>query len=346
MKRFLALLLVSLGLSNPAVADGHADDQDGLTVYSYLTPTFIQPVLDAFAFETGILVSVEYMTAGQLLDRLEEENTDPKADVVFTMEAMRLAKLVEADVLQPTNSSVLEGAIPAKYRHPDGLWFGLSKWARTAFYSKYRVDSDDLKTYADLADDDWEGKVCVRTSNKIYVQSLLSSMIARDGERITRRFVSGLVDNFARTPIDLDIEQLRGIADGICDVAIANSYYYGRLFPQALDPEVKRMLDAVGMVYLEQEGRGTHVNISGFAMTKKADNQEDALKLMEYMVRPTVQRLYADGSKDHPIVPGLKPHDVLAALGDFKEDDLAIHELGAYYDRAEQISRDEGWLWE
>ncbi len=344
MKKLLFVLAMSLGLAAspmPVAADGHKS----LTVYSYLTPAFIQPVLDAFAFESGIPVHVEYMTAGQLLDRLVEEKDAPKADVIFTMEALRLAKLVNAGVLQPVESAALEAAIPAKYRHPDGLWFGLSKWARTAFYSKYRVDPADLQTYADLADEAWNGKVCVRPSNKIYVQSLLASMIANDGEAATRRFVDGLVSNFAREPIDLDIVQLQGIADGICDVAIANTYYYGRLFPQMRDPDTKRLLDAVGVVFLEQEGRGVHMNISGFAMTRKADKRDAALQLMEYMIRPMAQRLYADPSMDHPIVPGLKPHDALAALGEFKEDDTAIHELGAHYDLAEQISRDGNWLW-
>lgn len=348
MKNTLFVVMVSLGLAVSSAstrADGHTENHDGLTVYSYLTPTFIQPVLDAFAFESGLPVHVEYMTAGQLLDRLVDENDAPKADVIFTMEALRLAKLVNAGVLQPVVSPALEAAIPAKYRHPDGLWFGLSKWARTAFYSKYRVDPADLQTYSDLAGDAFEGKVCVRTSNKIYVQSMLASMIANDGEAATRRFVDGLVSNFAREPIDLDLVQIQGIADGICDVAIANSYYYGRLVPQMRDPETKRILDAVGIVFLEQEGRGVHMNVSGFAMTRKTDKQDAALQLMEYMIRPTVQRLYADGSMDHPIVPGLKPHDGLVGLGDFTEDDLAIHELGAHYDLAEQISRDGNWLW-
>jgi iron(III) transport system substrate-binding protein len=144
MTKFLFILAVSLGVAAPAAAADHGGDGRGLTVYSYLTPAFIQPVLDAFAFESGITVQVEYMTAGQLLDRLVEENAAPEADVIFTMEALRLAKLVDAGVLQPVDSALLETAIPAKYRHPDGLWFGLSKWARTAFYSKYRVNPDDL----------------------------------------------------------------------------------------------------------------------------------------------------------------------------------------------------------
>ncbi len=252
MRRLLLSFAVLIIFAAPAQADNHR----GLTVYSYLTSTFIQPALDAFEHETGVPIAVEYMTAGQLLSRLKEENANPKADVVFTMEAKRLAKLVDADVLQAVDSAVLIEAVPAKYRHPDGRWFGLSKWVRTAFYSRYRVNPTELRTYGDLSDDKWRGRICVRPSNKIYVQSMLSPMIAHDGERATRRFVKGLVGNFAREPIDLDIVQIRGIADGICDVAIGNSYYYGRLFPQALDPETKRILDAVGMVYLEQEGRG------------------------------------------------------------------------------------------
>ena len=341
MRRIFGLLALCMGLGSSVTAE----DQEGLTVYSYLTPGFIQPVFDAFQADTGIAIDVEYMTAGQLLDRLVAETDDPKADVIFTMEAKRLAKLVDADVLAPVSSNILESALAAKFRHPEGLWFGMTRWARTAFYSKYRTDPEDLKTYADLTDRQWRGKVCVRTSNKIYVQSLLASMIAHDGERATRRFVSGLVENFAREPIDLDIAQLRGVADGICDVAIANSYYYGRLLRQARDPEVKRMLDAVGMVFLEQETRGVHVNISGFAQVKGTDQPAEGLRLMEYMMQPLAQRLYADGSMDYPILSTVKPHDGLATFGHFAEDDLSIAELGEHYDLAEQISREEGWLW-
>lgn len=339
--RVLAVLAaVWLNSATPSVTAAET-----LRVYSYLTPTFLDPVLDSFEAVTGIKVSAEYMTAGQLLDRLVEERDDPGADVIFTMEAKRLAKLVDADVLAAVSTPRLTEAIPAHFRHPDGLWFGFSKWTRTVFFAKDRVDPSDLKTLADLADPQWKGRVCVRTSNKIYVQSMLAAMIEHDGEQATRNFVRGLVANFAREPIDLDIAQINGVNEGVCDIAIANSYYYGRLMDGFGVVTNKALLDAVGMHVLDQDGRGAHMNISAFAMIKGAKNEGAAKHLMEYATRPSVQRLYADGSVDHPILRDLKPHTALQTLGPFVEDALPIHTLGKHYALAEQISKEEGWLW-
>ena len=328
-----------------AGSHSYAQTENSLRVYSYLTPTFLDPVLDSFEAETGISVSAEYMTANELLDRVVAEKDNPQADVLFTMEAKRLAKLVDADVLAPVVIDELAAAIPQQYRHPDGLWFGLSKWTRTVFYAKDRVDTQTLKSLQDLTDPRWKGRICVRPSNKIYVQTMLAALIAREGEQATRSFVKGLVSNFARDPIDLDLVQLDGIVDGVCDLAIANSYYYGRLLTQARDPDIKRILDAVGVLFLDQATHGAHMNVSGFALIKGAPNPSAARTLMRYMIRPAVQRLYADASMDHPVVSGLKPNSALQTLGAFAEDAQPIHELGQYYELAERISREEGWLW-
>lgn len=343
MRRLIPLIVLMAWLSMNSYSQ--AQEQNGLRVYSYLTPTFLDPVLEAFEAETGVRVSTEYMTANQFLDRLVAEKENTQADIVFTMEAMRLAKLVDADVLANVAIDELTAAIPQHFRHPDGLWFGLSKWTRTVFYAKDRVDPKTLKSLQDLTDPEWKGRVCVRPSNKIYVQTLLAALIAREGEQAARSFVKGLVFNFAREPIDLDLVQIDGIADGICDLAIANSYYYGRLLRQARDPDVKRTLEAVGIHFLNQDTHGAHMNISGFAMIKGAPNSNAAKALMRYMVQPAVQRLYADASMDHPILPGLKPHSDLRSFGAFVEDDKPIYELGQYYELAERISREEGWLW-
>lgn len=152
-----------------AMSVASAEEEAPLQVYYYLTPTFLDPVLESFTAATGIGVSAEYMTAGQLLDRLVEERDDPQADVIFTMEAKRLAKLVDADVLEPVTTRRLSEAIPSHFRPPDGLWFGFSKWTRTVFYSKERVDLFPVKTLHDLGKPEWKGRVCVRPSNKIYV---------------------------------------------------------------------------------------------------------------------------------------------------------------------------------
>lgn len=321
-----------------------------IRVYAYLTPAYLGPALEVFETETGITVNAEYMRADDLRDRLIREAGKPQADVIFTMEAKRLAALVSAGVLGSTRSSLLEKAIPSQHRHPDGHWFGLSKWTRTIFYAKDRVDPSAIKQYADLAHERWRGRVCVRTANKIYVQSLLAAMLAHTGPEAVRQYAQGLVQNFARTPVDLDLEQIKGVANGLCDVALANSYYYARMQPLAYDvvsgtySDAKRILDAVAIHYPDASGPGVHVNISGFGMVRDAPNAKAAKQLMEFLVRPSIQRLYADASKDYPIIP-MKPHAILQALGNFREDALPLHQLSSHYEQAEALSRASGWLW-
>ena len=323
-----------------------------LSVYAYLSPGYLGPVLAAFEYETGIQVDVEYMTAADLLNRLQTESNQASADVIFTMEAKRLAAAAAADVLTPVRSDVLEAAIPAHFRHPDGLWFGLSKWSRSVYYAKARVDPSQLRGYASLAEPRWKGRICVRTGNKVYVQSLLASIIAHEGEQNTTRLVTGLVENFARTPVDLDVEQIRAVGAGLCDLAIANSYYYARLATLQYNPlsvaagaQAKEVLTNVLPLALEQSGRGTHMNISGFALTKATRERVAAIRLMEYMVQPLAQRLYADTSKDFPIVDALRSDEARKMFGEFREDTLPVADWAEHYPLAEQITRQAGWLW-
>lgn len=342
LKRWMCTLII---LSTAPLAAA-----EELRIYAYLTPSFLGPVLEAFEAETGITVSAEYMRADDLRDRLVKESERPQADVAFTMEAKRLADLVAADVLGPAPSPLLESAIPGQHRHPKGLWYGLSKWTRTVFYAKDRVDPSSIKQYLDLADAQWRGRICVRTANKIYVQSLLAAMVAHLGVEATQQYATRLVENFAREPIDLDLEQIKGVANGVCDIALANSYYYARMQPLAFDlisgtySDAKRILDSVAIHYPDAEGPGVHVNISGFGMVRNAPNPKAARRLMEFLVQPSNQRLYADASKDYPII-AMKPHAVLQALGTFREDELPLHQLGNHYSEAEALSRTSGWLW-
>ncbi len=329
-----------------------AGKAEQLSVYSYLSPQFLAPVLEAFQYETGITVNSEYMTADRLLARLVAERDGPSADVVFTMEAMRLAKLVAADVLAPLRSERLEAVIPARFRHPDSLWFGLSKWSRTLYYSTERVDPAELSTYADLTDPRWKGRICTRPANKVYVQSLLASVIAHAGEQAARRLVRGIVANLARQPVDLDTVQLEGIAANVCDLAVVNSYYYARIVPLQASPlqgnlgaKPKQIVAAVAPLALEQDGRGVHMNISAFALTRASAQPALARRLMEYVLQPLAQRLYADASKDFPMIDDLRSSSARQIFGDFTEDVVPIASLAPHYGLAEEISREEGWLW-
>lgn len=342
-----ALALLAAVLWAPRIGFG-----EELTVYAYLNPGSLGPVLDAFEQDTGIAVSVTYMTAAELLERLVNERDTASADVVFTMEAKRLAALSAAEVLAPVDSDVLDAAIPDQYRHPDGLWFGLSKWSRSIFYAKERVEPGKITGYESLADERWRGRICMRTANKVYVQSLVASILAHDGESRARSYATGVVSNFAREPIDLDIEQLRAVADGTCDITVANSYYYQRLSAMQYNPiapdggsSVRQLLDSVKPLAVEQSTRGTHMNISGFARTANASNTDAALALMEYVVQPLAQRLYADTSHDFPIVDELRSQLSRDLFGDFQEDQMPIAKLADHYVKAEEITRASGWRW-
>ncbi|MGM0476932.1 MAG: Fe(3+) ABC transporter substrate-binding protein [Pseudomonadota bacterium] len=312
-----------------------------MNLYSARKEALIKPLLDRFTEESGIEVNLLTAKAGALLSRLENEGRNTPADVLITVDAGNLHQAKEADVLQSLESEKLDSAIPETYRDPDGHWYGLSQRARVIFTHRDRVDEGAIETYADLADPEWEGRICIRSSENIYNQSLVASLIAHEGEDTTEEWANDLVNNMARSPQGGDRDQLRAVASGECDVAVANTYYYGAMLNGSEDD--REVAESLRLVWPNQEGRGAHVNISGAGMVAASDKDDAVREFIEFLVREDSQEWYAEVNNEHPVRPGVPMSDTLAEWGDFKADDLSLATLGELNADAVRLMDRAGW---
>jgi iron(III) transport system substrate-binding protein len=304
-------------------------DESEVNLYSYRQPFLIQPMLDAFTKETGIKVNVVYAKKG-MLERLKAEGENSPADAVLTADIGRLNDMVEAGVLQPVHSDALERNIPAQYRHPDGLWFGLTTRARVIFASRDRVGTEEVLTYEDLADPKLKGRVCTRSGKHVYMVSLIASVIAHAGEDKAEQWLRGVKDNLARKPQGNDRAQAKAIHEGICDVAVANTYYMGKMATNEDKPEQKAWAESLRIVFPNQDDRGTHVNVSGAAVTRSAGNRENAVRLLEFLSDDYAQELYAEQNFEYPVKAGVPLHPLVASWGDFKADTIGLADVAKY----------------
>ena len=298
-----------------------------VNIYSARKEALILPLLERFKAETGIDFRLVTGKADGLLKRLEIEGRASPADVFITVDAGRLQRAKDAGVLQPIENAVLNRTIPPALRDRDNYWFGLSQRARVIFYAKGKVDPGELSTYEALAEPRWKGRLCVRSSGNIYNQSLVSSMIEAIGVEKTEAWARGLVENFARKPGGGDTDQLRAAAAGLCDIAIANTYYFGRLINS--DKAKDRMVaDSLAVFWPNQSDRGAHVNVSGAGITKHAKHRQAAERLLEFLVNPESQAWYAEVNNEFPVVSGAKVSAALESWGNFKADNLNLTKLG------------------
>ena len=330
------LLSFSLGLGSQVAAAPEVN------IYSARKEVLIKPLLDAFTAETGITVNLVSGKADALLQRLEREGPNSPADVLLTTDAGRLAKAKQAGLLQPVRSALLEAAIPAQYRDPEGAWYGLSVRARPIVYARDRVDPAELSTYQALAESKWKARVCVRSSNNIYNQSMLAAMIHHIGVERTEAWAVGLVANFARKPQGGDTDQIRAVAAGECDIALANTYYLARLTVSS-KPADRAVAAKVAIFWPDQDGFGVHVNISGAGVTKAAGHVEEAVALLEYLAGTEAQRNYAEVVHEYPVRTDVAWSDAVSAWGRFKADDLNLSALGANNAEAVRIADRAGW---
>ncbi len=334
--RALLFAFFGLALGGPAAA------ADEVNVYSARQEALILPLLERFEQETGIEVNLVTAKADALLKRLESEGRSTPADVLITTDAGRLQRAKDAGVLQPVDSPVLRERIPANLRDRDNHWFGLSQRARVIFYVRDRVDPAELSTYEALAEPRWKGRICIRSSGNIYNQSLVASMIESHGVARTEAWARGLVANFARKPSGGDTDQLRAAAAGLCDIAIANTYYFGRLVnsDKPKDQEVARKL---GVFWPNQDGRGAHVNVSGAGVTKYASHPEAARRLLEFLTGDEAQAWYAEVNNEYPVVVDVPVSKTLRDLGTFKADALNLTRLGENNRAAVELMDRAGW---
>lgn len=307
-----AIALTALPLA--ASADGEVN------IYSYRQAYLLEPLLNAFEKETGIKSNVVFAKQG-LAERLEREGRNSPADIVMTTDISRLNELVERDLVQGVDNDVLEKNVPENLRNPDGKWFALTTRARLIYTSKERVEEGEITTYEQLADDKWDNRICTRSGKHPYNIALISSMIAHHGEAETEEWLQGVKDNLARKPQGGDRDQIKAIAEGVCDVSIGNSYYYGNMLQ---DESQRPAAEAVRLVFPNAEGRGTHINISGISLTQSAPNKDNAIKLMEFLSSPEAQGIYATANTEYPANPNVKPTGLVAEWGEIHPDSLSL----------------------
>ncbi len=294
-----------------------------VNIYSSRQPELIDPILEAFTAETGIATNVVFLKKG-MLERLRAEGRRSPADLVLTTDIANLDAMVQAGLTQPLQSDVIEANIPAAYRDSENQWFGITSRARIFYASKERVAEGEITTYEQLADPQWRGRVCTRSGTHDYNIALTAAYLLQHGEADTVAWLEGVKANLARAPQGNDRAQVKAIWAGECDIAIGNTYYMGKMLA---DPEQAEWANAVNLVFPVLNGLGTHINLSGMAMTASAPNPENAQKLMEFLTGDVAQALYAEANFEYPLNPNVPPSALVAGWGDFTPDPTALTEI-------------------
>ena len=340
MKNYIFILgsftIIVFAFSQQSFAKGEVN------VYSYRQPILIDPFFEEFTSQTGIKVNVLHAKKG-LLERLLAEGADTPADLVLTVDISRLSQFVEEGVLQAVKSTVLEKNIPSHLRDSENRWFALSKRARIVVVSKARVPAGSITRIEDLADPQWNGKICTRKGSHAYNRSLLASIIAANGDTYAEDWAKALVNNLARKPEGNDRAQAKAIFEGVCDIAIMNTYYYGKMKFNKKDPEQKEWANTINIVFTNQDDRGNHINVAGGGVVKYSKNKENAIALLEFLTQPKAQSLYSLMNYEYPVNPTMSLSDELKSWGEFKEDELSIEKLAELAPIAQKIIDRVGW---
>jgi iron(III) transport system substrate-binding protein len=293
-----------------------------ITVYSARKEHLIKPMFDLYTANTG--VEIRYITdkAGPLLSRLKAEGETTPADLLMTVDAGNLWQADQQGVLRVIDSEILNNNVPTNLRATDNTWFGLSERARTIVYATDRVSPDQLSTYEALADPEWQGRLCLRTSKKVYNQSLVATMIANLGVDQTEEVVKGWVANLATAPFSNDTKAMEAVMAGQCDATIVNTYYYGRL--KTAKPNAP-----LALFWPNQDGRGVHINVSGAGVTKYAKQPAAAQALLEWLTTPEAQQQFASLNQEIPVNKNVPPSTEVQSWGSFKADPIQVEQAGA-----------------
>jgi len=332
---WLAMVLGVWVLSGPVFASEEAN------LYSARKEELIKPLLDRFTAKTGIKVNLVTGKEDALLERLKREGRNSPADLLLTSDAGRLYRAQTAGVLAAVDSPALRKLVPAQYRDPRGHWYGLSVRARPIVYVTQRVHVNELSTYEALADRKWKNRICVRSSDNIYNQSLVASMVAHRGVAATETWARGLVANFARPPVGGDRDQVLAAAAGQCDVVIVNTYYLAAMLND--NSAQREAAQKLKVFWPNQKEHGVHVNISGIGLTTAARHRDNAVKLIEYLAGAEAQTWYAEVNHEYPIRPDIPISKTLATMGKFEADTLNLHQLGQNNAEAVKLMDRAGW---
>tara|TARA_Y100001970_G_scaffold121298_1_gene150490 strand:+ start:794 stop:1786 length:993 start_codon:yes stop_codon:yes gene_type:complete len=313
-----------------------AKDSSELTVYTSRQPQLIEPIVEQFTNETGIKVNLLSGNAQELMERIDIEGEDSPADIFMTVDAGVLWQAAERDILAKIDSEILNENIPAHLRDSKNEWFGLSKRARTIVFSSDQFKDNDFSTYEDLADPKWKGKLCLRTSKKVYNRSLIASMIDVYGFDKSKEVVSGWVSNLATEVFSNDTNALKAVSSGQCGVTIVNTYYLARLLD---DPEYNNL----SLFWANQSDRGVHVNISGAGVVKTSKNKKNAVLFLEYLSSNKAQDFYASANKEYPVLIGAKIDESIENWGSFSEHTINVSKLGSLQKEAVFLAQEVGY---
>ena len=336
----LKVVLAGIALLLTLVAP--APGEEVVNVYSARHYDTDDALLKKFTKDTGIKVNIIEGKSDALLARMKQEGELSPADVFITVDAGRLGKAEDHGIFQSTRSEILDKQIPESLRHPEGLWYGLTKRARVIVVSNERVPAETTSLdYEALAGPEWKGRVLIRSSSNIYNQSLIASLIKAHGPEVTEKWCRGMVENMARTPQGGDRDQIRGVAAGEGDVAVVNHYYLARMMDG--NEADKEAASKVRVIFPNQKNRGTHVNVSGAGVVKTAPNRDNAIKFIEFLASNEAQQKFASGNQEYPVVVGIETTPILAGFGTYKSDALNAAQLGANNKEAVRIMDRAAW---
>jgi iron(III) transport system substrate-binding protein len=338
-------LLFFIYLLSIYVAFSHSSaqaSQGAVNVYSFRQAELINPLVHEFTKQTGIKVNIVSGKADKLMQRLIQDGDNSFADVLLTVDVARLNKAKQLNLIQPISSVLLKHNIPEQLRDIDNYWFGLSLRARTIFYAKDKVNPETLSSYSNLLDKKWQGKICSRTGSHFYNQSMVASFIYQHGEKWSEDWVEGFTNNLAMRPHGGDRDQLRKIARGECDVAVAYSYYYGMLSASEKQND-RDTYEKVGIIFPTEDGVGSHVNISGAALTIAAKNKANGIAFIEFLTTKEAQTIYANNNYESPVRTDMPAGELLDSWGVLTPDTKSIHKLPLYHKQAETIISKNNW---
>lgn len=321
------LVLALLALSTFNVL---AQTDQTVNIYSFRQSFLIDPILEKFTEETGIKTKVVFAKKG-LIERIKREGKYSPADVVLTSDFSKLLQLQIEGLTSEIVSEEINKNVPSHFRDDKGQWIALTKRVRNIYASKDRVSEPKSLTYESLAAPEFKGKVCTRSGKHPYNLGLIASMIAHKGEAATQDWLQGVKSNLARKPQGNDRAQVKAIKEGLCDVSLGNSYYYGKMLAEA---EQKPWADAVNIVYPNQNDRGAHINVSGAVIAKYAPNKANAVKLLTFLSSEKAQQTYASVNMEYPVNPTVKPSETVLSWGAFKEDTLPLTKVAEYREAA------------
>lgn len=318
--------------------------QNEVNIYTHRHYDVDQQIFDKFTEKTAIKVNVVSASADELIQKLALEGENSLADILITVDAGRLQRAKEQGLLQPIDSKKLRNNIPLNLRDPESYWFGLTYRGRIIVYAKDRVNPEKLSTYEELIAPKWKGKILTRSSENVYNQSLLASIIIAEGAEKAKKWAAGIVQNMARPPKGSDCDQIKAVAGGRGDLAIVNTYYVGKLLNSNLAAE-RKAAESVGVFFPNQgrQDRGAHVNVSGGGVTAHAPNKKNAIKLLEFLSDNEAQEVFAQANFEYPVKRDVKWAPLLESWGTFKAEKANLSEIGKYNKKAVEIFDEVGW---